>query len=101
MNRENLIRLLLKNRKPNSRKTSRLNKDMRWIFENNRGLLFIYNVNNRRVQVKSRNISYKNNGRGIVSVKSGSYRVPKRKRKASMKAHAPFLNSDGGSSSFP
>jgi hypothetical protein len=74
MNIENLIR-------HNSRKTTRLNKDMRWIFENRRGLLFIYNVNNKRVQVRNRNITYKNNGRGIISVKSGKYRVPKRKRR--------------------
>jgi hypothetical protein len=72
-----------------ARQTSRLNKDRRWIFENNRGLLFIYNVNNRRVQVRNRNVVYKNNGKRIVQVgrtrdapaKSGKYRVPRGRRK--------------------
>ena len=77
-----LLRLLLSHSK--ARKTSRLNKDQRWIFENNRGLLFIYNVNNRRVQVRNRDISYRNNGQGIIPLRRSvtvKYRAPQKRRR--------------------
>ena len=95
VSRENLIRELLnRNRKKNLTKTKKLNKNKRWIYENNRGLLFIYNMNNRPRQVSNRNVVYRNNGRRIVSVRpssygygnyvpvrSGGYRVPPRRRR--------------------
>ena len=75
----------------NLTKTRKLNKNKRWIYENNRGLLFIYNMNNRPRQVNSRNIVYRNNGKRIVSVRpssygyvpvrTGGYRVPPRRRR--------------------
>jgi hypothetical protein len=92
VSRENLIRELLnRNRKKNLAKTKKLNKNKRWIYENNRGLLFIYNMNNRPRQVSNRNIVYRNNGKRIVSVRpsygnyvparTGGYRVPPRRRR--------------------
>ena len=94
VSRENLIRELLnRNRKKNLTKTKKLNKNKRWIYENNRGLLFIYNMNNRPHQVSNRNIVYRNNGKRIVSVRpssygyyaparsSGGYRVPPPRRR--------------------
>lgn len=93
VSRENLVRELLnRNKKKNLTKTKKLNKNKRWIYENNRGLFFIYNVNNRPRQVSNRNVVYRNNGRRIVSVRqssygnyvparSGGYRVPPRRRR--------------------
>ena len=97
-NRENLLRLLFKVKSKNSAvtKTKKLNRDKRWIYENNRGLLFIYNMNNRLKPVNNRNAVYRNNGKRIVPVrpnyyygsstsyvaaKSGAYRVPPRRRR--------------------
>jgi len=87
-NKENLFRLFL-NKKNRVTKTRKLNKDKRWIFENNRGLLFIYNSNNRKLPVRNSNVAYRNNGKRIVAIrpeytyhygiKSGGYRVPPRR----------------------
>jgi hypothetical protein len=94
VSRENLIRELLnRNRKKTLTKTRKLNKNKRWIYENNRGLLFIYNMNNRPRQVNNRNVYYRNNGKRIIPVRSssygygyapartGGYRVPPRRRR--------------------
>ena len=95
VSRENLLRLLANNRRNKVTKTKKLNRDKRWIFENNRGLLFIYNMNNRKRPVRNSNIAYRNNGKRIVPVKSnyyygssayvpaksGAYRVPPRRRR--------------------
>ncbi len=88
-NRDNLLRLFL-NKKNRVTKTRKLNKDKRWIFENNRGLLFIYNSNNRKLPVRNSNVAYRNNGKRIVTIrpeytyhygtKLGGYRVPSRRR---------------------
>jgi ribosomal protein S2 len=86
------MRLLLnRNKNKGTTKTKKLNKNKRWIFENNRGILFIYNVNNHKRSVRSSNVAYRNNGKRIVSVgvrrsnyvavKSGGYRVPIRRRR--------------------
>lgn len=96
-NQANLLRALLNRRNKKSlTKTKKLNQNKRWIYENNRGLLFIYNVNNRPRQVNNRNIAYRNNGKRIVSVggfarrnyvpaRSGGYRVPPRRRVTNLK----------------
>ena len=96
VSRENLLRLLTNNRRNKVTKTKKLNRDKRWIFENNRGLLFIYNMNNRKRPIRNSNIAYRNNGKRIVPVrsnyyygssatyvpaKSGGYRVPPRRRR--------------------
>lgn len=92
-----LLRLLLNSNKSVS-KTKKLNKNKRWIFENNRGLLFIYNANNRKRPVRSSNVAYRNNGKRIVSVgvrrsnyvavKSGGYR---RRRRVSSPGRHRYL----------
>lgn len=94
-NRENMIRYLLGQRNRPLTKTKKLNRDKRWVFENNRGLLFIYNMNNKKRPIRNSNIAYRNNGKRIVPVrsnyyygssayvpaKSGGYRVPPRRRR--------------------
>lgn len=94
MNSNALRRFLLSHGNKVTR-TKKLNRDKRWIFENNRGLLFIYNMNNRKRPVRNSNVAYRNNGKRIVPVKSnyyygssayvpaksGAYRVPPRRRR--------------------
>ena len=91
-----MIRYLLGQRNRPLTKTKKLNRDKRWVFENNRGLLFIYNMNNKKRPIRNSNIAYRNNGKRIVPVrsnyyygssatyvpaKSGGYRVPPRRRR--------------------
>ena len=75
-NRENMLRYLLGQRNKTLTKTKKLNIYKRWIYENNRGLLFIYNMNNRKQPVRNSNIAYRNNGKRIVPVRSNYYYAP-------------------------
>lgn len=90
MNRENILKLLLKKNNNKMTKTRKLNRNKRWVFENNRGLYFVFNSSNHKIQIRSSNIEYRNNGKRIVRVgnsryrynapaRSGGYRVPHRR----------------------
>ena len=90
MNTNELIRMLLKKQSNKVTKTKKLNKNKRWVFENNRGYLFVYNSSNKKVPIRSKNVAYRNNGKRIVSIgnyspvsysSSGGYRSTRTRRR--------------------